>query len=262
MSRDEKKAIRSEMRCRLAGVSEAQREAGAGEVFAQVERLEPFARARTVALYNALPDELPTAAVIARWSAAAAAGREGRPVDLRSSSSLRGIACEQSLPSLRSSVHPAIAEALAGPSFAPAPSCFDKRIVLPCVEGEGMIFRSVEGGAMREGCFGIGEPCGAAVDPSEIDLMIVPGVAFDRSGHRLGRGKGYYDRFLAECDTKRHDSESLAIAAPVTKKRDAEDHSHARRAIYKIGVCYPFQLLDSLPREPHDQPMDMVIAPE
>ena len=59
----------------------------------------------------------------------------------------------------------------------------------------------------------------------------MPAVAFDRRGGRLGRGKGFYDRLL----------ESTRAA--------------------KIGVGYEFQLLDQLPTEPHDVPMDIVITP-
>jgi len=207
MSQEEKKAIRAAMRRRLAEVSEAQRAAGAGEVFARIEELPVFARARTVALYNALPDELPTAAVIERWRGGNYGSAALYPATVRHSREGGNLLYDKSIPS-------------------------GKQIVLPCVDGEQRINSDVDGGTMREGCFGIGEPCGAAVDPSEIDLMIVPGVAFDRLGHRLGRGKGFYDRFLAGNSTK----------------------------VYTIGVCYPFQLLEILPCEPHDQPMDMVVT--
>ena len=176
MPHDAKKEIRSAMRRRLAALTDAQREAGAGDVFAQIEAMEAFARARTVALYNALPGEIPTAAVIERWRA------EG------------------------------------------------KRIVLPCVEGGEMIFRNIDDRGMREGCFGIGEPCGQAADPSEIDLMIVPGVAFGRDFRRVGYGKGCYDGFLKNA-----------------------------RGI-KIGVGFACQLLDGLTPEAHDVAMDMVIT--
>ncbi len=67
------------------------------------------------------------------------------------------------------------------------------------------------------------------IPPTEIDLFVVPGVAFTPSGHRLGRGKGFYDRYL-------HRS-----SAP------------------KIGICYPHQLIPSLPTEPHDILMDQVV---
>jgi 5-formyltetrahydrofolate cyclo-ligase len=70
------------------------------------------------------------------------------------------------------------------------------------------------------------------VDPAQIDLVIVPGVAFTADGERIGRGRGHYDRFLA----------SLA------------PHATA------VGLCFATRLLPSLPTEPHDRRMDQVIA--
>ncbi len=66
----------------------------------------------------------------------------------------------------------------------------------------------------------------------EIDLILVPGVAFTRDGRRLGRGGGYYDRLLARPEM---------------------------RAV-KIGVCFSTQLLDDLPDEPHDKRVDRVLC--
>lgn len=63
-----------------------------------------------------------------------------------------------------------------------------------------------------------------------IDVAIIPGLAFDKNRYRLGRGKGWYDRFLSE--------------HPET---------------FKIGVCYKEQLVDKLPTEEHDIKMDLVI---
>lgn len=112
------------------------------------------------------------------------------------------------------------------------------RVVLPRVEsmadGEAeMEFYDYEPTQMAVGAFGIIEPqAGEPCEASEIDVMVVPGVAFDRNGGRLGRGKGYYDRYIsregfrAEC----------------------------------IGVCFDFQLFDELPTEPHDRAMDMVVS--
>ena len=62
-------------------------------------------------------------------------------------------------------------------------------------------------------------------------VVVVPGMAFDRQGHRLGRGKGYYDRFLSRIPN-----------------------------IYKIGVCFPFQLIDNIPSEPTDILVDEVLS--
>lgn len=80
--------------------------------------------------------------------------------------------------------------------------------------------------------FGIPEPAGDPVAPGAIDLVIVPGVAFDLKGYRLGYGRGYYDRFLpllrANCTT--------------------------------CGVCFDVQVLGSIYPESHDVPVQMVIT--
>lgn len=75
----------------------------------------------------------------------------------------------------------------------------------------------------------VGKPI---IAPGEIALILVPGLAFTRDGHRLGRGGGYYDRLLAPC----------------------RPHSLA------LGVCFDLQLVADLPCEPHDQPVDAVIT--
>ena len=84
------------------------------------------------------------------------------------------------------------------------------------------------------GPWGLAQPDPAAATwlPAEaqIDLVVVPGLAFDRRGHRIGWGGGYYDRFLAQVQT------------------------------VKIGLCYDALVLDCIPGEPHDVPVDMVVA--
>lgn len=108
-----------------------------------------------------------------------------------------------------------------------------KTIILPRVtsdtEMEVRTFRGTQDLAV--GAFGIMEPTGPVFsDLEQIDAIIVPGMAFDRRGHRLGRGKGYYDRFLARVP-------------------------HA----YKIGVCFSHRLLDSVPTDDNDICMDRVM---
>lgn len=106
-----------------------------------------------------------------------------------------------------------------------------KKFYLPRVNGVNLDILPYDETRLELGSFQIEEPTGEElVDPDEIELIVVPAVAYDRSGNRLGRGKGFYDRLLA-----------------TTKAA-------------KIGVGYEFQLLDSLPAEPHDVPMDMVIT--
>lgn len=106
-----------------------------------------------------------------------------------------------------------------------------KRFFLPRVNGVNLDILPYEETRLELGSFHIEEPTGEdVVDVSDIELMVIPAVAFDRKGNRLGRGKGFYDRLLS--------------ASKATK----------------IGVGYEFQLFDDIPSEPHDVAMDMVIT--
>lgn len=87
--------------------------------------------------------------------------------------------------------------------------------------------------SMHRGAFGIMEPMGKRFTAlSEISLAVIPGVAFDAKGNRLGRGRGYYDRLL-----------------PALKKS----------GVTTSGICFDFQILSSLPCEDHDIPVDFLI---
>ena len=109
------------------------------------------------------------------------------------------------------------------------------RVLLPVVVGEELELRLYEGEeSLRVGAYNIMEPVGPLFpleDYDQIELAIVPGMAFDAMGNRLGRGKGYYDRLL-----------------PLLP--------HA----YKIGVCYPFQFVADVPSQEHDVRMNEVIC--
>lgn len=109
-----------------------------------------------------------------------------------------------------------------------------KRIVVPRVGGERMEFFEYAPETMCAGAFGISEPGAGAVlcPPAEIDLVVVPGTVFSPQGARMGRGRGYYDRYLSQ-----------------RKFRGV-----------KVGVCYAHQLVGELPVEPHDVAMDCVVA--
>ena len=111
--------------------------------------------------------------------------------------------------------------------------CQEKQIVLPVVVGDDLELRHfTTTEELKTGCFGIAEPTGDLyTDYDRIDLVIVPGVAFDREGNRLGRGKGYYDRLLPKLPNA-----------------------------YKIGICYPYQLVKEVPTEVTDIQINKVIC--
>lgn len=109
-----------------------------------------------------------------------------------------------------------------------------KRIVVPRVGGGGMSFCDYNPSAMIPGAFGIPEPGPDAklCSPDEIDLIVVPGTAFTAAGQRMGRGGGYYDKYLSQRDC-------LAV---------------------KVGVCYAHQIVEALPLETHDVAVDCVCS--
>ena len=103
-----------------------------------------------------------------------------------------------------------------------------KKVALPCVEGESLAFYELSSGKyLVKGRFGIMEPLPyGPVD--KIDLLVVPGIAFDKKGYRLGYGKGYYDKFLA------------------------------KKEVFSVGLAYSFQLIDSLPSGEYDKRMHAI----
>ena len=107
-----------------------------------------------------------------------------------------------------------------------------KNIALPVISGENINFHKYTGiKHISTGKSGIAEPYNTEqIPPHDIDLFIVPGIAFDHNCNRIGRGKGYYDRYLS------------SINKPM------------------IGICFDFQLIDSIPTEKHDIKMTMVIT--
>lgn len=109
-------------------------------------------------------------------------------------------------------------------------------VLLPVVVGDNLYVAPYEGeSTLCVGSYGICEPTTLAtyVHPENVTFALIPGVAFDRSGHRLGRGKGFYDRFLS-LPQWRH--------------------------VYKCGICFPHQLFETIPTEVHDVRMDCVIT--
>lgn len=111
-----------------------------------------------------------------------------------------------------------------------------KKVLLPVTnmekkEIEAAVIEDYDGD-LKKGAYGIMEPKEKSkADEKLIDAVVVPGVAFDIEGHRLGYGLGYYDQLLRR----------LTNAV-------------------KIGLAYDFQVVERLPRESHDQRMDMIIT--
>lgn len=110
----------------------------------------------------------------------------------------------------------------------------NKRIFLPRVSGEDLEIVPVKGEQdLKAGAFGILEPQGEAIsDLGLIDLIVVPGMAFDLGLRRLGRGKGFYDRLLK-----------------------------IMPEAFRIGVCHSWQIVPGVPHEPHDILMNEVLFP-
>lgn len=111
----------------------------------------------------------------------------------------------------------------------------DRCWVYPRVRGDELAFHAVENPDtdLIPGAFGIREPRPdlSEVPVESIDAFFCPGLAFDKHGGRLGRGKGFYDRLLA----------------------------NARPDALKVGVCFPWQVVDDTFAEPHDITMDAVV---
>ena len=108
-----------------------------------------------------------------------------------------------------------------------------KELWLPVVEGNDLkLVRYIGEDQLEKGAFGIWEPVGLRQDITAVqpDMLVVPGVAFDRDGNRLGRGKGFYDRLL-QAETA-----------------------------FKVGFCFDFQLLPQIPVESFDMPMDAIVT--
>ncbi len=108
-----------------------------------------------------------------------------------------------------------------------------KRVLLPVViDDEHMEIRQYRGPQdLKLGAMNILEPAGQPFTAyEEIETILVPGMSFDPKGNRLGRGKGYYDRFLSQVPQA-----------------------------YKIGVCFDFQKVDEVPTDDNDIRMNEVV---
>jgi 5-formyltetrahydrofolate cyclo-ligase len=109
-----------------------------------------------------------------------------------------------------------------------------RRVFLPLLEAGQMLAAELRpGDSLAATTYGPKEPSRrVAVDPAEVDLVVAPGLGFDRLGYRLGYGGGHYDRFL----------------------------SKLRADIPRLGIAFHQQLLEALPREPGDERLDLVVT--
>jgi 5-formyltetrahydrofolate cyclo-ligase len=113
----------------------------------------------------------------------------------------------------------------------------NKMVALPCFDADNQIYhpRQVKDIHVEilSGKFGIREPAPTcvALPLDDLDLVLVPGLAFDAQGHRLGRGKGFYDRMLKDFKGK------------------------------KVGIAFDEQIVDAVPAEKNDVKMDFVLTP-
>lgn len=108
-----------------------------------------------------------------------------------------------------------------------------KKLYAPKVDGERIfICRLTNWEQLKPGKFGILEPCEILnpAHPEIMDLILVPGIVFDKRGHRIGYGKGFYDSMLKAGNG------------------------------LKIGLAFSEQMVDEIPDESHDVPLDVVIT--
>lgn len=112
----------------------------------------------------------------------------------------------------------------------------DKELYLPKVDKGQTLVQFIQVKDLKTlvtGPFDILEPpAGTALKPDQIDLILVPGLAFDSRGHRLGYGQGYYDRYL----------------------------TLVRPGCFSLGVAYAFQIIDKMPNANHDIPVNAVLT--
>ena len=103
--------------------------------------------------------------------------------------------------------------------------------VFPRIDSEKLCFHEIKG-TWVPGPYGLTEPSldNPIIEPDLIQGVLIPGLGFDREGRRLGRGRGYYDRWLASF-----------------------------RGI-RVGVCFESQWVEQIPAEEHDQKMDLIVT--
>ncbi|WP_193596633.1 5-formyltetrahydrofolate cyclo-ligase [Microbacterium sp. YJN-G] len=180
----QKRALRAELRERRQLLSEAQREAAASGITAQLDELVRAHGAQSISCFLSSTTE----------------------------------------PDTREFIRGAVSRGI--------------RVLLPITRADGLLDWAVSDDTeeISVGLFGLPEPTGEVLGPiavNDVDLMIIPAAAIDRSGTRLGWGRGYFDKTIG----------SMEKCPPV------------------YAVIYDSEVLDSLPREVHDQPVDGIVTP-
>jgi 5-formyltetrahydrofolate cyclo-ligase len=117
-----------------------------------------------------------------------------------------------------------------GGGLLPALRAAGVRVLLPVLRADLDLDWAVHDGPLRPGRFGLSDPTGPAADVRDADLVLVPALAVDVAGNRLGKGGGSYDRALAR------------VTAPT------------------IALLYPGERIDALPTEPHDRPVSGAVV--
>ncbi len=172
-----------------------------------------------------------------RLRAATRAARRALTADQRAEASARIVERLLTLPELRSAstvlLYAALQEEVNLGGLFAALRSQERRTLLPRVQGRELDLVAVTDlRGLELGFRGVQEPTGPAIDPGVVDVAVVPGLAFDPRGGRLGGGGGHYDRLLA----------GLRADAP------------------RIGVAFTCQVVPQVPREAHDQPVTVVVT--
>ena len=241
--REEKNALRREMKLRLAARNNAANAASASNIAAvarHLAELSALSNAQNLLIYLALPSEFPTRALLPGLFLNRQASAQAPPKEAQNEP--RNIIipwCDGENIELF---------LLLSPRFAKT----DHSIKTPQTTNFAEIVQNTQDSAewqnqlknydqkLSAGSFGILEPKPELrrlpihqFSPEDLDAVLVPGLAFDRTGGRLGRGKGYYDRFFQKLPKK----------------------------TLLIGLAFDEQVVERVPLEPHDRKIDLLVTP-
>jgi 5-formyltetrahydrofolate cyclo-ligase len=166
--------------------------------------------------------------------------RDALPPDVRRAQSSRVATRLLELPDVRSAATIALFSSF-GSEVATGPiiRALHERgasVLLPYVDGPVLAMAPhPPGGSLVTTPYGASEPAVRdSVDPAEIDVVVAPGLAFDRRGNRIGYGRGYYDAFLPTL----------------------------RPETLRVGICLDVQLVDEVPHGPGDERVDLIVTPD